>query len=107
MTAFTIDTTAPRLTQVSPAGNPFTVRAAGQASFAFVLTSDEAGTASYSGDATSSNTSIGVGSNTLTMIPSNGDRTWTAGSKRGGLVITVTDAAGNSSALTFASFTIS
>lgn len=105
MSAFTIDTTAPTLTQVSPRGNPFSVRASRAAYFNFVLTSDKAGTASFSGDATSGNTSIRIGSNTLIMTPFGGG-SWTAGTKRGGLVVTVTDAAGNFSALTFASFTI-
>lgn len=91
---FTIDTTVPTLTEVTPVGTT------SDTTPNYTFNSSEDGTASYGGSCTSADTSISTGDNTITFS------TLTPGTYSD-CTITVTDAATNSSsALNVSSFTI-
>ena len=92
--SFTIDTTAPTLT------NPSSIGFTNDTTPEFTFTSSETGTITYTGDCTSSDTAASAGTNTITFDA------LTEGTYSN-CTITVTDAAGNTSTtLTVPAFTI-
>ena len=95
VTSFTIDLTAPALSQVTPVSSP-----TNDATPSYTFSSDESGLINYTGDCSSGTSSAGVGGNTITF------NTLSEG-LHSNCGITVTDNAGNvSSVLSVSGFTI-
>ncbi len=95
VSAFTIDTTAPTIAQVTPVTTP-----TNDATPDYTFSSNEAGTISYGGDCSSPTTSASSGNNTVTFTA------LSAGAHTNCTII-VTDAAGNASTtLSVNSFTV-
>jgi heat shock protein HslJ len=92
---FTIDTTAPVITEVTAISTP-----TNDSTPDYTFSSDEAGTISYGGSCNSGNTNAISGSNTITFDP-------LANGVYNDCTITVTDSAGNSSnIISIPSFTV-
>ncbi len=95
VTAFTIDTTAPVVAEVTPVTTPTSDTTPN-----YIFSSSEAGTISYGGSCTSATTSASSGSNTITFS------TLSAGTYSN-CTVTVTDSASNASnVLSVTAFTI-
>ena len=95
VSSFTIDTTAPMLTEVTPAPTP-----SSDTTPTYIYSTTEAGTISYGGDCASGVTNAGAGNNAFSFNA-------LAAGTHSNCTITVTDAVGNASApLSVSSFTI-
>ena len=93
ITSFTVDTTAPTITEVTAVPNP----SYDNISLSYIFSSNEAGTITYGGSCSSSDTSATTDNNTITLA------SLSAGTYSD-CTITVTDTAGNATAMNMSSF---
>ena len=93
ITSFNVDTTAPTIREVTAVPNP----SYDNISLSYIFSSNEAGTITYGGSCTSDNTSATTDNNTITLD------SLSAGTYSD-CTITVTDTAGNATAMNMSSF---